>query len=193
MNSVVLTTVLLGLTSFKVLECSVCVFGPLKSVCVSEMCSRFLPVVCVLSVLSVVCYAFVPLHTLFSFGGVVTCSSVVRVGFSVFKFFDGSLVNLRNSAFLVFARTFVSDTLFLLVKVLCGECRDECLGCFRKLVCAVPLFSFFFLFFSFTGVSLPFYSSFLSRFFVLLSSLRFGPFLYLLLLFSLVLSSTFIV
>ena len=114
------------------------------------------------------------------------------MNFAIFGFFSKDFIGLIGSSFLLFTHAFISSALFILVGFIYKRYHSRFIFYFKGLSNSLPLFSSSFLFFSFANISLPFCSSFLSEFFILLSSFHSNPFLSFLLLFSLLLSSSFV-
>lgn len=191
-GSVILAAILLKLASFGILRYSLFIFQPLyislnlQDTTVSNLIfSFFLPFIYIFSFLSIFYCSLTPLRALFDLKKIIAYSSIVHMNFSIFGFFSSDFSGLMGASFLMFTHALISSSLFLLIGFLYKRYHSRFLPYFQGLSFSMPLFSFFFLFFSFANISLPFCSSFLSEFFIFTSSFHSNPFISLILLFSL--------
>jgi NADH-quinone oxidoreductase subunit M len=115
------------------------------------------------------------------------------MNFSIFGFFSNDFVGLIGASFLMFTHAFISSALFLLIGILYKRYHSRFLPYYQGISITMPIYSFFFLFFSFANISLPFCASFLAEFFILVSSLHSNIFISVLLVFSLIVSSAFMI
>lgn len=201
-GSIILAALLLKLGSFGILRYSLYIFTPLNfslytdnfnlSSSSTNLYDIFLPYIYILAILSIYYASILTIRGLFDLKKIIAYSSIVHMNFSIFGFFSKDFLGLFGSSFLIFSHAFISSALFLLVGLLYKRYHSRFLFYFQGLSHSLPLFSSFFLIFSFANISLPFFSSFISEFFILFASFHSNPFISLLLLFSLILSSSFI-
>lgn len=158
-----------------------------------ELYNQFIPIIYILAILSIIYCSFIPLRGIFDLKKIIAYSSVIHMNFSIFGFFSKNLIGLIGASFLMFTHAFISSALFLLIGILYKRYHSRFLPYFQGLSISMPLFAFFFIFFSLANISLPFCSSFLSEFFILISTIHINPFITLLLLLSLIFSSAFII
>lgn len=190
-GSIILAALLLKLASFGIIRYSLYLFEPINNL--NTIYSTFLPIIYILALLSIIYSSLIPLRGIYDLKKIVAYSSIVHMNFSIFGFFSKDFIGLNGSTFLIFTHAFISSALFLLVGLLYKRYHTRFLLYYQGLFLSMPLFSFFFLFFTFANISLPFCASFLSELFILISSLHFNFFLTILLLSSLILSSSFMI
>ncbi|PJF20197.1 NADH dehydrogenase subunit 4 (mitochondrion) [Paramicrosporidium saccamoebae] len=193
-GSIILAALLLKLASFGILRYSLYLYEPFNgSILEDSVYSIFLPIIYILALISIIYCSFIPLRGLYDFKKIIAYSSVIHMNFSIFGFFSKDLVGLIGASFLMFTHAFISSALFLLIGILYKRYHSRFLPYYQGLSITMPLFAFFFLFFSFANISLPFCASFLAEFFILVSSLHSNLFISILLVFSLIVSSAFMI
>lgn len=204
-GSIILAALLLKLASFGILRYSLYLFQPITqfdlggTLAISDLiydCSIykiFLPVIYILALISIIYCSLIPLRGLFDLKKIIAYSSIIHMNFSIFGFFAMNIIGLIGASLLMFTHAFISSALFLLIGILYKRYHTRFLPYYQGLSISMPIFSFFFLFFSFANISLPFCSSFLSEFFILVSSFHFNPFISFLLALSLIISSSFVI
>lgn len=193
-GSVILAALLLKLASYGIIRYSIYIFNPfiIGQRPIYDLYSFFLPFIYILAYLSILFCSFIAIRALFDIKKIIAYSSIVHMNFSIFGFFSKDFLGLFGSSLLMFTHAFISSSLFILIGFLYKRFHSRYLPYFKGISQIMPLFSFFFLFFSFANISLPFCSSFLSEFFILLSSFHFNPILSFFLLFALLFSSSFV-
>ena len=199
-GSVILAAILLKLASYGILRYSLYLFQPTNFTITTtfestsnSIYSSLLPLIYILAILSIIYSSLIPLRAIFDFKKIIAYSSIVHMNFSIFGFFSNDLSGLTGGTLLMFTHAFISSSLFLLIGFLYKRYHSRFLPYYQGLTLTMPLFSFFFLFFSLANISLPFCSSFLSEFLILTASFHFNPFLSGILLISLVFSSSFVI
>lgn len=189
-GSILLAAILLKLGSYGIYKFSFILFF-FDSFSFLDLIQFFLPVFFILSFLSIYLCSFIAISTI-DLKKIIAYSSIVHMNFSIFGFFSFDLSGLLGSNFLMFSHAFVSSALFLLIGILYKRYHTRILFYFKGFVLTMPLFSFFFLFFSLANISLPFTSSFIAEIFILISSFKSNFFLSFLLTFSLIFSCSYV-
>lgn len=189
-GSIILAALLLKLASFGIIRYSLYLFEPINNTIIY---TSFLPIIYILALLSIIYSSLIPLRGIYDLKKIIAYSSIVHMNFSIFGFFSKDFIGLYGSTFLIFTHAFISSALFLLVGIIYKRFHTRFLLYYQGLFQSMPLFSFFFLFFTFANISLPFCASFLSELFILISSFHFNFFLTIILLSSLLFSSSFMI
>jgi len=200
-GSIILAALLLKLGSFGILRYSLYLFSPINmtntntsnSIYFDGIYKIFLPIILILALLSIYYSSILTIRAIYDFKRIIAYSSIIHMNFSIFGFFSKNFIGLVGSSLLMFTHAFISSALFLLIGLLYKRYHSRFIYYFQGLSSSLPLFSFFLFFFSFANISLPFCFSFLSEFFILLSSFLFNPLISFLLVFSLLFSSCFII
>lgn len=190
-GSIILAALLLKLASFGIIRYSLYLFEPINII--FSIYETFLPIIYILSILSIIYCGLIPLRGIYDFKKIIAYSSIIHMNFSIFGFFSKDIIGLVGSSLLIFTHAFVSSALFLLVGLLYKRYHTRYLLYYQGLFISMPLFGFFFLFFSFANISLPFCAPFISELFILISSFHSNYFLSILLVSSLILSSSFMI
>lgn len=183
-GSIILAAILLKLASFGILRYSLYLF---EDPTVYEI---FLPIIFILSILSIYYSSILSIRAIFDIKKIIAYSSIIHMNFSIFGFFSFNLIGLMGSTLLIFSHAFISSALFLLVGILYKRYHTRYLPYLKGLSITMPLYTTMFLLLIFGNISLPFCLSFLSEFFILISSFYINPIINVLLLLSLILSTS---
>lgn len=191
-GSIILAAILLKLGTFGIYRYSFGLFSFNSTFNISDIYSYFLPLILIFSLLSIYYGSLIAIFST-DLKKIIAYSSIVHMNFSIFGFFSQDLLGLTGTTFLMFSHAFVSSSLFLLIGILYKRYHTRILFYFKGLVLTMPIFSFFFFFFSLANISLPFTSSFIAEIFIILSSLKFNLFSTIFLSFSLIFSSSYVI
>lgn len=189
-GSIVLAALLLKLGTFGIIRYSLLLFSNNTIGYYLDIYEEFIPLLYILGLLSIYYASILSIRSLYDLKKIIAYSSIIHMNFSIYGFFSKDIVGLLGSTFLMFTHAFISSGLFLLVGILYKRYHTRYLYYYQGLFTTLPVFSIFFLLFTFANISLPFCSSFLSEFFILISSFDSNPFILLLLVLSLILSSS---
>jgi NADH:ubiquinone oxidoreductase subunit 4 (subunit M) len=99
---------------------------------------------------------------------IVAYSSIGHMSIVTIGIFSGNNQSLVGAIFLMLGHSLVSASLFLIISFLYTRYSTRILSYFSGLVSTMPIFSFFFLFITFSNISVPGTSSFVGEFLVLI-------------------------
>ena len=189
-GSIILAAILLKLGTYGIFRYSLNLFNPLIPE-FNGIYNSFLPIIYILSILSIIYCSLTAIRNT-DLKQIIAYSSIVHMNFSIFGLFSNNLLGLFGANYLNFSHAFISSALFLLIGILYKRYHSRNIFYYKGLIFTMPLFSFFFFFFSLANISFPFTSAFLSEIFILLSTFNFNLFISILLSSSLIFSSSFI-
>lgn len=145
-GSVILAALLLKLGGYGMIR-FLLVFFPAAS-------AYFSPFVYTLAVLGMT-YASLTALRQVDMKRIIAYASVAHMNFSVLGIFAMNVEALTGAVFLMFAHGLVSSALFFLVGILYRKYGSRLIYYYGGLAQTMPLFTFFFLFFSFSNAGLP--------------------------------------
>jgi NADH-quinone oxidoreductase subunit M len=99
---------------------------------------------------------------------IVAYSSIAHMNFGILGLFSLNLVGIQGSLFLMLAHGIVSAALFFCIGVLYERYHSRNLFYYGGLVQTMPLFSFYFLLFSFANIGLPGTCNFIGELLIIL-------------------------
>ena len=91
--------------------------------------------------------------------------------------FTNDLNGLNASIYFLISHGIISSALFLLIGVLYDRYHTRTIKYYRGLVQFMPLFSIFFLFFTFANIAVPGTSGFICEFLTFLAAFNINPFI----------------
>lgn len=181
-GSVMLAGILLKMGAYGFLRFSLPMF-PLATV-------FFTPFVFVLSLIATV-YASLTTLRQVDLKKIVAYSSVSHMGFVTIGIFTLNIQGLEGSILLMLSHGLISSALFLCIGILYDRYHTRIIKYYSGLVKVMPIFSIFFLFFSFANTGFPGTSSFVGELLVLLGAFQSSIILVIFISFSVVLSAAY--
>ncbi len=158
-GSVILAGVLLKMGGYGFLRFSLPMF-PIASV-------YFAPLIFTLSLIAAI-YASLTTLRQIDLKKIIAYSSVSHMGFVTIGIFSFNIQGLEGSILLMLSHGLVSSSLFLCVGMLYDRYKTRIIKYYSGLSQVMPIFSLFFLFFSFSNIGFPGTSSFIGELLVLL-------------------------
>lgn len=162
-GSVILAGVLLKIGGYGFLRFSLTVF-PFASI-------FFTPLIFVLSVIAII-YASLTTLRQIDLKKVIAYSSVSHMGFVTIGIFSLNIQGIEGSILLMLSHGLVSSALFLCVGILYDRYKTRIIKYYSGLVQVMPIFTIFFLFFSFANLGFPGTSSFIGEILVLIGTFQ---------------------
>ena len=181
-GSVILAGVLLKLGGYGFIRFSLPLF-PAASI-------YFTPLIFILSILAAI-YASLTTLRQIDLKKIVAYSSVAHMSFVTIGIFSLNVQGIEGSLFLMLSHGIVSSALFLCIGVLYDRYKTRLIKYYGGISQMMPLFSIYFLFFSFANIGFPGTSSFIGEILVLLGVFQFNLFLTLCISFSIIFSACY--
>nr|NP_066468.1 NADH dehydrogenase subunit 4 [Rhodomonas salina]AAG17739.1 NADH dehydrogenase subunit 4 [Rhodomonas salina] len=166
-GSVILAGVLLKMGAYGFVRFSL-TFFPIASV-------FFCPLIFVLSLLAVLYTSLTTLRQV-DLKKIIAYSSVAHMGLVTIGIFSFNLYGLEGSFLMMISHGFVSSALFLLVGMLYEKHHSRLIKYYGGIAQIMPLYTFFFLFFSVANLGFPGTSSFCAEFLILLGAFQVNTF-----------------
>nr|ANH09513.1 NADH dehydrogenase subunit 4 [Coeloseira compressa] len=160
-GSVILAGILLKMGGYGFLRFSLPMF-PYASI-------FFTPLIFTLSLIAII-YASLTTLRQIDLKKIIAYSSVSHMGFVTIGIFTLNIQGIEGSILLMLSHGLISSALFLCIGFLYDRHKTRLIKYYSGLVQVMPLFSVFFLVFSFANLSFPGTSSFIGEILVLLSS-----------------------
>lgn len=165
-GSVILAGVLLKMGGYGFLRFSLPLFP--------EASLYFAPLIYSLSVIAAI-YASLTTIRQVDLKKIIAYSSVSHMGFVTLGLFSFNSQGIEGSIILMLSHGLVSSALFLCIGILYDRHKTRLLKYYGGLVQAMPIFSLFFLFFTFSNIGFPGTSSFIGELLVLVGLFKFSP------------------
>jgi len=160
-GSVILAGILLKMGTYGLLRFSLSLF-PYASV-------YFAPLVFTLSIIAVVYTSLTTLRQI-DLKKIIAYSSVAHMAFVTIGIFTFNIYGIEGSLLIMLSHGFISSALFLCVGVLYDRHHTRLIKYYSGLTQVMPLYSFFFVFFSMANLGFPGTSSFAGEFLTLIGS-----------------------
>jgi len=160
-GSVILAGILLKMGTYGLLRFSLSLF-PYASI-------YFTPLVYTLSIIAVIYTSLTTLRQI-DLKKIIAYSSVAHMAFVTIGIFTFNLYGVQGSLLIMLSHGFISSALFLCVGVLYDRHHTRLIKYYSGLTQVMPLYSFFFVFFSMANLGFPGTSSFAGEFLTLVGS-----------------------
>lgn len=158
-GSVILAGVLLKMGTYGLLRFCVSLF-PIASF-------FFTPLIFVLSCVAIIYTSLTTLRQI-DLKKIIAYSSVAHMGFVTIGMFTNNIYGIEGSLIIMISHGFISSALFLCIGVLYDRFHTRLIKYYTGLVQVMPVFSFFFCFFSLANLGFPCFSSFPGEFLTLM-------------------------
>ena len=158
-GSVILAGILLKLGTYGLLRFSIPLF-PMASF-------YFAPFIYLLSLIAIIYTALTTLRQV-DLKKVIAYSSVSHMGYVTLGLFSLNVYAIEGSIFLMLSHGIVSSALFLCIGVIYDRFKTRIYLYYNGLVQTMPLYSFYFLFFTLANLSFPGTSSFIGELYIIL-------------------------
>jgi proton-translocating NADH-quinone oxidoreductase chain M len=162
-GSVILAGILLKMGTYGLLRFSVPLF-PIA-------CIYFTPFVYLLSVIAVIYTSCTTLRQV-DLKKIIAYSSVAHMGFVTIGIFSGNIFGIEGSLIIMLSHGFISSGLFLCIGVLYDRHKTRLIKYYVGIAQVMPVYSFFFLFFSIANLGFPSTSSFSGEFLTLVGAFQ---------------------
>jgi proton-translocating NADH-quinone oxidoreductase chain M len=162
-GSVILAGILLKMGTYGLLRYSVCFF-PYASL-------YFTPLVYVMSVVAIIYTSLTTLRQI-DLKKIIAYSSVAHMAFVTIGIFTFNIYGVEGSMLIMLSHGFVSSALFLCIGVLYDRHHTRLIKYYSGLAQVMPIYSFFFVFFSMANLGFPGSSSFVGEFLTLVGSFQ---------------------
>ena len=157
-GSVILAGILLKLGGFGFLRFSLPLF-PFASL-------YFSPLIFILSLIAIIYGSLTTLRQI-DLKKIIAYSSISHMGFVTLGIFSLTLNGIEGSILLMLSHGLISSAMFSCIGILYDRYGTRSLKYFSGLVQVMPLFTIFFMFFSFANISFPGTSSFIGELLIL--------------------------
>lgn len=160
-GSVILAGILLKMGTYGLLRFSVCLFP--------VACVFFTPFVYLLSVIAVIFTSCTTLRQI-DLKKIIAYSSVAHMGFVTIGIFSYNIYGIEGSLLIMLSHGFISSGLFLCIGILYDRHHTRLIKYYGGLAQVMPIYTFFFLFFSVANLGFPSTSSFSGEFLTLIGA-----------------------
>lgn len=150
----------------------------------------FTPLIFILSLIAIL-YASLTTLRQIDLKKIIAYSSISHMGFVTIGIFSLNIQGIEGSIILMLSHGLVSSALFVCVGVLYDRYKTRIIKYYSGLVQVMPMFTIFFMFFSFANIGFPCTSSFIGEFLILIGMFQNSIFLTFFATFSLVLSASY--
>jgi proton-translocating NADH-quinone oxidoreductase chain M len=113
-------------------------------------------------------YASLTLFRQIDIKKIIAYSSIAHMNFAILGMFSNTLIGLQGSLFLLISHGFSSSALFILVGLLYERYHTRLLHYYGGLIQLMPLYTFFFFYFTIASFGFPGFSNFIGEILILL-------------------------
>ena len=160
-GSVILAGILLKLGVYGIIRFNLCFF-PVASL-------FFTPIIYSLCTLGILYASFAAIRQI-DLKRIIAYSSIAHMNLVVIGLFSFNFLGFEGALFQSISHGFVSSALFFLIGILYSRYHTRSLYYYSGLVQVMPLYSFYFLFFTMSNIALPGTSSFIGELLLLMGS-----------------------
>ena len=166
-GSVILAGILLKLGTYGFLRFSISLFPDANY--------YFMPLIFLMSVIAIIYTSLTTLRQI-DLKKIIAYSSVAHMNFVTIGLFTLNIEAIEGSILLMISHGFISSALFLCIGVLYDRHHTRIVKYYSGITLVMPIFSFLFLFFTLSNISLPGTSSFIGEFLILLATFQTNTF-----------------
>jgi len=181
-GSVILAGILLKIGGYGFIRFSIPLF-PYASI-------FFTPMIFTLSLIAIIYGSLTTLRQI-DLKKIIAYSSVAHMGFVTIGIFSLNIQGVEGSIILMISHGLVSSALFICVGILYDRYKSRIIKYYSGLSQVMPLFTIFFMFFSFSNIGFPCTSSFIGEFLILLGLFNINIYLTFFATFGVILSASY--
>lgn len=182
MGSVILASLLLKMGGYGFLRISLPFFP--------DATNYFLPLVNTVALMGIVYGSLIALIQIDA-KRIIAYSSIAHMNIAVVGIFSLNIQGLQGAIGVMLAHGFTSAALFFLIGMLYDRYHTKIISYYGGLTRVMPVFSFFFLFFSFANIGLPGTGNFVGEILILVGAFEHSFFMVLIILFSTVFTTSY--
>ena len=164
-GSVILAGILLKMGTYGLLRFSICLF-PSASI-------FFSPFIFVLSIVAIIYTSLTTLRQI-DLKKIIAYSSVAHMAFVTLGIYSFNFYGIEGSLIIMISHGFVSSALFLCVGFIYDQHHTRLIKYYTGLTQVMPVYSFFFMFFTIANLGFPGTSSFIGEFLTLVGLFQFN-------------------
>lgn len=133
----------------------------------------YTPLIQLISLLSIIYCSGIILRQI-DLKKIIAYSSIIHMNMAIFGLFTYNIYGLQGSILLMFAHGLSSGALFLLIGFLYERCKTRLIFYFSGLFTIMPLFSSYFIFFSFCNIGFPGTINFISELLLIIGIINYS-------------------
>lgn len=141
-----------------------------------------MPIVSLFCLLGIIYCSFIILRQI-DLKKIIAYSSVIHMSYCILGLFCFNLTGMLGAILTMFSHGFISSALFFLIGSIYERYHTRIIYFYGGLISVMPIFSFFFFFFSLANISFPGLFSFIGEILILFGMFFFNPFVFSFLIF----------